>query len=78
MRNFYACTLLVISAALAWAEGPTLKEARQRWLHGNYEEARSLYETLAQDAKRTILATVTDESQFLTLWNHSKKTMSRT
>ena len=35
---------------LAWghpgvAAGPTLAEARQRWLHGNYAEARALYET---------------------------------
>jgi tetratricopeptide (TPR) repeat protein len=52
MRNFYACTLILISASLTWADAPTLKEARQRWLHGNYEEARSLYEALAKDAKQ--------------------------
>src|SRR5438309_1069725 len=33
-----------------YAVGPTLAEARQRWLRGNYEEARALYETLAKDA----------------------------
>ncbi|HEV3117746.1 MAG TPA: tetratricopeptide repeat protein [Gemmataceae bacterium] len=40
---------------LAWAHpcvaaAPTLAEARQRWLHGNYAEARALYETLAKEA----------------------------
>lgn len=37
---------------------PTLKEARERWLRGNYGEARELYETLAQDAKLRAAATV--------------------
>lgn len=58
MRYFYACTLLVTSAALAYAEGPSLKEARQRWLHGNYEEARSLYEALANDGKLKTFAVI--------------------
>src|SRR5260370_33466556 len=40
------------------AVGPTLQEARQRWLHGNYEEARELYETLAKDAKLRAPATI--------------------
>ncbi|MHB1423752.1 MAG: tetratricopeptide repeat protein [Gemmataceae bacterium] len=36
---------------LAVAAPPTLKEARERWLSGNYGEAREMFETLAQDAK---------------------------
>lgn len=53
-----ACFLVLAAPALVGAAGPTLKEARQRWLHGNYEEARSLYEELARDAKTRVLATV--------------------
>ena len=56
MRSVYACLLLVMSASPVWAEGPTLREARQRWLHGNYEEARSIYEALAKDAKQKTVA----------------------
>jgi tetratricopeptide (TPR) repeat protein len=58
MKNLYACTLLVMSVTLAYADGPNLKEARLRWLHGNYEEARSLYEALAKEPQHRILATV--------------------
>jgi tetratricopeptide (TPR) repeat protein len=58
MRSIYACTLLVLSACPAWAETPTLREARQRWLHGNYEEARSIYQSLAKDAKQKTVAVI--------------------
>src|SRR5438093_467000 len=58
MKNLYACTLLVMHAAWACADGPSVKEAHQRWLQGNYEEARSLYEELAKDAKQKPSATV--------------------
>src|SRR5438876_5579900 len=51
------CLLGMIVPAAA-ADGPTLKEARQRWLRGNYEEARGKYETLAQDAKQKVPATI--------------------
>jgi len=53
-----ACLLLVALPSLVPAAPPTLKEARQRWLHGNYEEARALYEELAKDAKTRVPATV--------------------
>jgi tetratricopeptide (TPR) repeat protein len=33
------------------AEPSRLQEARQRWLHGNYEEARTLYEGAAKSAQ---------------------------
>lgn len=56
MRSVYACVVLVLTAAPAWTEGPTLREARQRWLHGNYEEARSIYEALAKDPQQKTLA----------------------
>jgi tetratricopeptide (TPR) repeat protein len=58
MRSVYVCLLLVLPAFPTWAEGPTPQEARQRLLHGNYEEARSLYEALAKDAKQKTLAAV--------------------
>jgi tetratricopeptide (TPR) repeat protein len=53
-----ACFVVAIASPLLRAEGPTLKEARQRWLHGNYEEARALYEEIARDAKARATATV--------------------
>jgi tetratricopeptide (TPR) repeat protein len=53
-----ACFLVLCVPALVVAAEPTLKEARQRWLHGNYEEARSLYEALARDARTRVPATV--------------------
>src|SRR5215218_7241862 len=33
------------------AQAATLKEARTRWLKGNYEEAQELYEELVKDPK---------------------------
>ncbi len=35
-----------------------MKEARERWLHGNYGEAREQYEALAKDAKLRPAATI--------------------
>jgi tetratricopeptide (TPR) repeat protein len=58
MRNYLACLLLLGAAASAFADAPTLKEARERLLRGNYEEARAAYETLAKDAKQRSLATI--------------------
>ena len=43
--------MAVLTAAGLAAVAPTLKEARQRWLRGNYEEAAALYEALARDGK---------------------------
>jgi len=60
--NLLAVGGLVLACALpALAAEPTLAEARQRWLHGNYEEARALYEALSKepagrDAKGTAYA----------------------
>jgi cellulose synthase operon protein C len=61
MRRQFVCAfvfLFATTAIVSAAEGPTLKEARQRWLKGNYEEARERYETLAKDAKQQVAATV--------------------
>ena len=48
MKYFGACLLVLGVAFAALADGPTLKQARQRWLHGNYREARDLYLELAR------------------------------
>src|SRR5262249_38480941 len=37
---------------------PSLGQARQRWLRGNYEEARALYEALAKDSKAKTAAVI--------------------
>ena len=50
MRMVVCWLALAVPAALAAAE-PTLKEARSRWLHGNYDEARTAYEALAKAPK---------------------------
>ena len=54
----YACSWLLLLGMVVpvAADGSGLKDARQRWLRGNYEEARSKYETLAQDAKLKVPA----------------------
>src|SRR5262245_27784751 len=51
-RRFFAVLLISCAATPAVAEGPTLKEAQQRWLRGNYEEARAQYEALAKEPKQ--------------------------
>ena len=51
MSNLVA-TLLMLSVNLpGWADAPTLKEARERWLRGNYAEA-SRSTKLARTANR--------------------------
>ncbi len=57
-KHLLACLFVLAGAALASAASPSLKEARQRWLHGNYGEAREQYEALAKDAKLRPAATV--------------------
>src|SRR5262245_37948254 len=53
-----ACLLVFAAAAHAADEPATLASVRERWLRGNYAEARALYETLAKDAKQRAAATV--------------------
>jgi tetratricopeptide (TPR) repeat protein len=57
-RHLLASLFVLCFTTFAVAAAPTLKEARERWLHGNYGEARELYETLAKDAKLRPAATV--------------------
>ncbi len=75
MRRQFVCAFVLLFAATAMAraaEGPTLKEARQRWLKGNYEEARERYETLARDAKQQVAATVGLSRVFQSLGEYDK------
>jgi tetratricopeptide (TPR) repeat protein len=59
MRRFSSAVLLLAGAAAAApAQAPALQEARQRWLHGNYEEAREQYEALLKDEKLKASAAV--------------------
>jgi tetratricopeptide (TPR) repeat protein len=58
MKPVVSFCLLLLGVALVQADGPTLSEARLRWLHGNYEEARTHYEELAKDAKLKVPATI--------------------
>src|SRR5437763_797002 len=57
--KYWLAGLIVWNAALpVHAEEPTLQQARQRWLRGNYEEARAQYETLTRDGKLKVPATI--------------------
>ncbi|CAN5539844.1 hypothetical protein BH10PLA2_BH10PLA2_11460 [soil metagenome] len=58
MNNIAAGVLVLLSAHLAWADVATLKEARERWLRGNYSEAKSLYEKLAKEPAFQVPATI--------------------
>lgn len=58
MKSVCATLLLVASSPLAWGGSSGLKEARQRWLHGNYEEARELYQAAAKELKQYEAATI--------------------
>ncbi len=58
MNNVAAGVLVLVSAHLAWADASALKEARERWLRGNYAEAKSLYEKLTKDPATQIPATI--------------------
>src|SRR5262249_60001640 len=59
MRTRLVAVLIVCCAApVARAEAPTFKEARQRWLKGNYDEARTQYEALAKEPKQKSAAAI--------------------
>src|SRR5262245_23962987 len=51
MRRLIACLVALSASAISFAGEPTLKEARTRWLHGNYAEARTAFEALAKGEK---------------------------
>jgi tetratricopeptide (TPR) repeat protein len=40
---------LLVTSSAASTEAPSLQSARKLWLHGNYEEAREQYESLAKN-----------------------------
>jgi len=52
-----ACLVFLCTASLA-AKEPTLKDARLRWLKGNYAEALDDYKDLARDDKSRVEATL--------------------
>jgi len=57
-KHLLPCLILLFVTPFVAAAAPSLKEARERWLHGNYGEAREQYETLAKDAKLRSAATI--------------------
>ncbi|MFL5245430.1 MAG: tetratricopeptide repeat protein [Gemmataceae bacterium] len=58
-RHYAACLLFfLVPEFLPAAEPADLAEARKRWLHGNYDEARKLYEGLAKDEKSKTAAMI--------------------
>src|SRR5437868_7130489 len=59
MPRGIACLLLAaVTATASAADAPTPAAARQRWLRGNYAEARALAETLAKTPEHHVAATV--------------------
>jgi cellulose synthase operon protein C len=58
MKSSLAAWLFLSFIGAIGASKPTPDEARARLLHGNYEEARTLYEAVARDAKNYVLAQV--------------------
>src|SRR5437868_1674650 len=58
MKYWCAPGVLLLAISLASAGGSTLQDGRQRWLHGEYEEARAIYEALAKDAKQQVPASL--------------------
>lgn len=56
-RYLSSCLVLVALTTVAVAE-PSLKEARIRWLSGNYEEAQSQYEQLAKNPRHQPAAAI--------------------
>src|SRR6185503_5519315 len=50
--------LSLVCVSLVPAQGPTLKEARQRLLRGNYGEAQDLYTELAKQPQHRAVATI--------------------
>ena len=57
-KHLSAALLAAGAVACVAADAPSLHDARLRWLKGNYDEALSLYEDLAKDAKLQTEATV--------------------
>jgi tetratricopeptide (TPR) repeat protein len=58
MNRYLGACLFVVCTAASLPAAPSLQEARQRWLHGNYAEAREQYEKLLEDARTREAAAV--------------------
>ncbi len=58
MRYAPACLLILALAGQLCADETALQAARQRWLRGNYAEAREQFEALAKDPKLRAPATL--------------------
>jgi cellulose synthase operon protein C len=58
MSNLVTAIVVLLVNFVGWADGSSLKEARERWLKGNYAEAKSLYEQLAKDPASRVPATI--------------------
>jgi cellulose synthase operon protein C len=58
MRHLCVLLAFVCSVPAACGDGPSLKEARQRLLRGNYAEARADFEALTKDPTSKVLAAV--------------------
>ncbi|HEY7315738.1 MAG TPA: tetratricopeptide repeat protein [Gemmataceae bacterium] len=57
-KHLLACLSVLYFLPSPTIAAPTLKEARERWLHGNYGEAREQFEALTKDAKERSAAVV--------------------
>jgi tetratricopeptide (TPR) repeat protein len=58
MTKLLSACLLILAFATTTAAAPSLKEARLRWLKGNYEEAQSMFEELAKNPKERVPAAI--------------------
>ena len=52
MKYLCSCLFVLSAVVAAPADGPSLQSARQRWLRGNYDEARAQYDVLAKDTEQ--------------------------
>jgi tetratricopeptide (TPR) repeat protein len=57
-KHLCASLIVLVFLPLAVAAPPTLTEARQQWLRGNYGQAREMYQTLVKDAKLRAAAAI--------------------
>jgi tetratricopeptide (TPR) repeat protein len=58
MKYFGTCLVVLVGVAPAAAQGPALKEARKRWLRGDYAEARAKFQKLLKQPKARAAAAV--------------------
>jgi tetratricopeptide (TPR) repeat protein len=58
MSNLAATLLFLSVNQVGWADASSLHEARERWLRGNYAEAKTLFEKLAKDPANRVPAAI--------------------